>query len=260
MTGVQEDSMTARNLSILRSGKYSDITICCKKISIPIHRAIVCPASRFFASAYDGDVKEAHTGIISLKDEADIVKMMLLYLYTQGYDDHVASFENYRMGDPGARVAFNERTTPDAAVEETCILRMTNNVKVYAIADRHVIPGLKELARTKFRNLASSIELLLDFPSIISKIYDTTPAEDRGLRDIVMNVCAPHVVCASHDIDGNEWSTVQTHVGFKFDLLRAFTKIFQKTQMNLQVAEEDLLVAETNLLAVKEKVGNAAKP
>lgn len=185
---------------------------------------------------------------------------MLLYLYTQGYDDHIASFESYSMGDPGARVAFNERTSPDAAVEENCVLRMTNNVKVYAIADKYVIPGLKELARTKFRNLASSIELLLDFPSIISKIYDTTPAEDHGLRDIVMDVCAPHVVCASHDIGGNEWSVLQTHVGFKFDLLCAFTTIFQRTEMDLQAAEEDLLVAETNLLAVEEKIENAAKP
>ncbi|MCJ1267283.1 hypothetical protein MMC22_007168 [Lobaria immixta] len=221
MAGNQGGDADARNLSILQSGKYSDMTICCDKIEIRVHQAIVCPASDFFARAFDSDFKEAHTHVISLEDHVDIVKMMLLYLYTHNYDDQVPSFESYKTGGPGTGVAFNA-DTPDAAVEEACV-RMTNNVRVYAIADKYDIPGLKKLAKTKFKDLASPAGLVLRCPAIIYEIYGTTPSEDHGLRGIVTNICVQNV---KEIVRSNEWDdAMRTHVDFTIDLLRASVEI-----------------------------------
>ncbi|MCJ1263456.1 hypothetical protein MMC22_003326 [Lobaria immixta] len=219
----------ARNLSILQSGKYSDMTISCEDVVFHVHRAVLCPASEFFTSACDGDFEEAHTRVISLEGQVDVVKMMLLYLYTGDYFDPVTSFQDYWMGGPEAGVANNEDNA-DAAAEKTSIW-MTNNVRVYAIADKYVLPGLKKLAKTKFRNIASSTALILRFPAVICEIYYTTPQEDRGLRDIVTNICCPSV---QEIVYRNDWGdAVRTHVDFVFDLLRAFAEISKKKDDNV---------------------------
>lgn len=160
--------------------------------------------------------------------------MMLLYLYTGDYDDQVASFETYRIGGPGTEMALwqstssNGMNSPDGAMEKTSV-RMMNDVRVYAIADKYVIPGLKELAKTKFANLAFSTELVLRFPTVIYEIYDTTPPEDRGLRDIVTDICCLSV---QEIVRHNEWSdAVRTHVDFVFDLLRVSTEISTRGRM-----------------------------
>ncbi|MCJ1262307.1 hypothetical protein MMC22_002177 [Lobaria immixta] len=247
MAAIQEDSINARNLSMLQSGKHSDMTICCEGVSLYVHQAIVCSASEFFASAYHGDFKEAHTGVIFLEDQLEIVKMMLLYFYTLDYDEQVPSFDNYKIrgsqtvGGPRAGVVVKEEMAPKAALEDTRV-RMTKNARVYGMADKYIIPGLKELAKTKFKTLSSSAGLILDHPSIIDEVYDTTPSEDRGLRDIVTNLCAPHV---QKIVRGNRWSTTaQMHVEFTFDLLRVSAATLQVTQNKLQWTEEALQVAD----------------
>ena len=196
--------------------------------------------------------QEARTGVIFLEDQLEIVKMMLLYFYTLDYDEQVPSFDNYKIrgsqtgGGPRTGVAVEEEMAPEAALEDTRV-RMTKNARVYAMADKYIIPGLKELAKTKFKILSSSARLILDHPSIIDEVYDATPSEDRGLRDIMMNLCAPHV---QEIIHGNGWSTTaQMHVEFTFDLLRTSVATLQATQKNLQVTQKKLQWTEEALQA-----------
>ena len=172
---------------------------------------------------------------------------MLSYCYTLDYDEQAPSFDNHKIrgsqtvGGPRTGVAVEEKMAPEAALEDTRV-RMTKNARVYAMADKYIIPGLKELAKTKFKILSSSARLILDHPSIIDEVYDATPSEDRGLRDIMMNLCAPHV---QEIIHGNGWSTTaQMHVEFTFDLLRVSAATLQVTQNKLQWTEEALQVAD----------------
>lgn len=158
--------------------------------------------------------------------------MMLLYVYTHNYDDQAPSFESYRIGGSGTGVAFNE-FTPDEAVEEACV-RMKNNVRVYAIADKYDIPGLKKLAETKFEDLASHAGLILRCPDIIYEIYGTTPSEDRGLRGIVTNICVQN---AQELLCRNEWDDVmRTHIDFTIDLLRASVETYQQKSKKKKAA------------------------
>lgn len=181
---------------------------------------------------------------------------MLLYFYTLDYDEQVSSFDNSKirgsqtMGGPRTGVAPEEKNPTEVALEDTRV-RMTNNARVYSMADKYIIPGLKELAKTKFKILASA-GLILDHPSIINEVYDTTPSEDRGLRDIVTNLCAPYVQKIVHS---KGWSTTaQMHVEFTFDLLRASAATLQATQKNLQTAQKRLQWTEEALQAAREFV------
>ena len=42
------------NLAILKSSAYADMTVRCDSTEFKLHRAIVCPRSKFFAAACDG--------------------------------------------------------------------------------------------------------------------------------------------------------------------------------------------------------------
>ncbi|MCJ1262885.1 hypothetical protein MMC22_002755 [Lobaria immixta] len=236
MAAVQEDSINARNLSMLQSGKHSDMIICCEGVSLYVHQAIVCSASKFFASAYHGDFKEARTGVIFLEDQLEIVKMMLLYFYTLDYDEQ--DWGGSRGGN-GSGSSFGGHSCSD---DKKC-QSLRNGRQVH-----HTwVEGVGE---TKFKILSSSARLILDHPSIIDEVYDATPSEDRGLRDIMTNLCAPHV---QEIIHGNGWSTTaQMHVEFTFDLLRTSAATLQATQKNLQVTQKKLQWTEEALQAARE--------
>lgn len=72
--------------SLLKEGKYSDLTIECGEDTYAVHKAILCTRSPFFAKCCDGDFKEAKSGVIKLPDDDPAaVKMMIQYLYTGTY-------------------------------------------------------------------------------------------------------------------------------------------------------------------------------
>lgn len=51
---------------LLKSPKYSDLTIACQGREFHVHRAIVCPHSRFFDMACSGDFKVRHQSFFPL--------------------------------------------------------------------------------------------------------------------------------------------------------------------------------------------------
>lgn len=67
-----------------------------------------------------------------------------------------------------------------------------NNVLVYAVAEKYDIPELKALAKHKFQTLASSRWPHDGFHANMECISTTTPDNDMGLRQIVLDVCAQH--------------------------------------------------------------------
>jgi len=76
---------------------------------------------------------------------------------------------------------FQPEAEPD--VEKA---HLVTHAKVYAIAEKYGIPGLKSLARKKF---AHQIELHIDSPELpeaCQEAYETTVDTDRGLRDVVI--------------------------------------------------------------------------
>ncbi|KAG5804747.1 hypothetical protein H9Q74_004426 [Fusarium xylarioides] len=73
-------------VDLLKTGKYSDLTISCGKDQYRVHKAIICPRSNFFEAACSGEFKEAQTGEIDLPDDDPVaVRMMIEYLYHDTY-------------------------------------------------------------------------------------------------------------------------------------------------------------------------------
>jgi hypothetical protein len=126
--------------------------------------------------------QEGKTGRISLDDDdPDTVERMISYLYTLDYED-----EEY----PGARAKENLGLTPPA---------LFSSIRVYAIADKYIIPALKELARERFSEWAESNWSHHDFPAMVREVCRSTPSSDRGLRDVVSRELAKHTVLLEKD-------------------------------------------------------------
>ncbi|PVI05415.1 hypothetical protein DM02DRAFT_498558, partial [Periconia macrospinosa] len=147
------------------SGKYSDFTIVCRDDVHAVHKAIICPRSDFFAAAVDFG-KEAIENKIELStDEPEIVKLMIQYLY----DWVIANSFYFLQG-----ISTTDLTAPII------------HAKVYAIAEKYHIQGLKFVAIENFRLATLDVIVNKEFCNAIDVVYTTTPDSDRGLRDLVV--------------------------------------------------------------------------
>lgn len=63
---------------------------------------------------------------------------------------------------------------------------LMTHTKVYAIAEKYGITGLKTLARSKFASQLKVHRDSSELPEALQEVYETTVDSDRGLRDIVI--------------------------------------------------------------------------
>ncbi|KAH6644282.1 hypothetical protein C7974DRAFT_17914 [Boeremia exigua] len=80
---------------------------------------------------------------------------------------------------------YNEYATmePEVDVESA---HLVIHAKVYAIAEKYGITGLKSLARTKFAYQISTHLNSPEFADACQEAYETTFHTDRGLRDVII--------------------------------------------------------------------------
>ena len=141
-------------------------------------------------------------------DDPQTIKRMLFYLYNLDYPDHgvpdiqAEHVATGRSSPPHLRhktpTTIEEVTDRSANLElsesatTTHDPRMMNNVLVYAVAEKYDIPDLKDLAKTKFQNLAWSKWPHDHFYALAEAVFSTTPDTDMGLRQIVLDLCEQH--------------------------------------------------------------------
>ncbi|KAJ4258059.1 hypothetical protein NW762_008199 [Fusarium torreyae] len=103
--------------------------------------------------------KESSERVIYIEDfDASIVEAMVNFMYSFDYTD-----------------------APDSPL-------MVFNAQVYQIADKYDISALKSHAKSKFGTAINSGWTTEDFPIAINVAYTTTPPEDRGLRDLIVEI------------------------------------------------------------------------
>jgi hypothetical protein len=75
------------------------------------------------------------------------------------------------------------QTEPEADADKPNLIL---HAKVYEIAERYGIPGLKSLARKKFGDQLQLHLMSTEFPEACQEVYESTVDSDRGLRDIII--------------------------------------------------------------------------
>jgi len=152
--------------------------------------------------------QEAHSGRIELQeDDPDTVERMISYMYTLDYEDEEyghseSTVSGTNSNDETAETMDDEHQTPPETVagtqEDSTSTRGENqptlfsSVRVYALADKYDIPPLKELARQRFCNWAEDNWACEDFSAIAREVFESTPKDDRGLRDVIIQLVANH--------------------------------------------------------------------
>lgn len=66
---------------------------------------------------------------------------------------------------------------------------LLSNVSVYAIADKYDVSELKKLAICKFKTRCVGQWDCGLITTITKAVYESTPANDRGLRDQIIRIC-----------------------------------------------------------------------
>ena len=152
---------------------FSDLVIKCGDRAWNVHTQIICPRSDFFCKAVTSGFKETESRVVELKEEDPaLVDRMIRYFYYLDY----------------------EESTPSDHVQY--LTKFHCCIFMYALGDRLGIDGLKCLSRTKLR-LALHAQSRSwtgwdgeygTLIAAISAIYNSTPDNDRGLRDVVINL------------------------------------------------------------------------
>lgn len=102
MAAEPKDALSRGLVHLYESGEYSDLTVKCGLRSFKVHKSVLCPRSKYFATACrKGTFKEGQEGVITLKavdngpdadndaaDDPHAVEMMMEYFYRM---DHKVS-------------------------------------------------------------------------------------------------------------------------------------------------------------------------
>ncbi|RBA11040.1 hypothetical protein FPRO05_14270 [Fusarium proliferatum] len=142
----------------------SDVTITCDGQEFKAHRVIISAHSKCFAKALNGGWKERSERQIDIKDfDASVVEAMLRFMYSFDYSN-----------------IYGTST-------------MVFDAQMYQIADKYDIPALKAQSKNKFNVAVTTGWSMDDFPLAITVVYESTPPEDRGLRDLAVQTARKNI-------------------------------------------------------------------
>lgn len=66
------------------------------------------------------------------------------------------------------------------------------HARVYALAEKYLIHGLKAVALRQFKTATASSVDITDFLQAMEEVYMSTVEDDRGLRDVVVEAICKH--------------------------------------------------------------------
>lgn len=186
-----------------------------------------------------------------LDEEPALVREMIEYFYTMDYlvnplfslpdssnsseasstnaseAQDVFANEDVPSQQPEGREDQDNASQPDDAPRNppAAFDPLSFHILMYSLADRMFIEGLKALSNQKAeRELIDRLDAN-SFPRAILEIYNSTPAEDRGLRDMAVRVTMDHLTMLRSGDEGVpvtfENSLLKNVPQFCFDLLVA---------------------------------------
>lgn len=208
---------------LMRSQKYTDLTLSCQGQEFKVHRAIVCPQSPVLAAVCDGGFKETTSRIIDLNEfDVDTVKQMIMFMYTYTYYDNdndnvqagpddmpVPEADSKREVEPqiqhlGLQPNIHQtasQITPETkekteegtgeVMRSTMLKSLLFHVKMNSIADYYDILELRSFSRKKVKKILNTSWSPHDFPIVMREVFNST--RDKELHDILSEVMAAHI-------------------------------------------------------------------
>jgi len=152
------DGMT----SLYATGENSDLTILCSGKEWKVHKFCLAAQSEFFRAAFRSDSSETKTGRMSLHEEDPrAVEAMIQYLYTLEYISTTTGL----------------------------LSQIILDVRVYVLADKYLVPGLREWAAQSFNDNAFDLWFTPDFLAAVREVYRTTAANKTNpLKQSIVKV------------------------------------------------------------------------
>ncbi|KAF2470994.1 uncharacterized protein BDR25DRAFT_28881 [Lindgomyces ingoldianus] len=222
--------------NLLTSGEYSDFTINCKDKTWRVHKAIVCPRSGYFARAVNFGREAKDRMIDLLEDETEIVGLMLEYLYIGDYTvpttdktdlvfPHTCNDSNLHAFVCSHHACATQLRVRDwSCGGRGCIpspdifpANLVHHARLYELADKYQVMGLKSLVREKFILACQSFWNTSKFPIAAEIVFATTPEEDKGLREVVVSTISDHMILLKQP---EMESLMVTYNGLAYGLLK----------------------------------------
>ncbi|KAL4865283.1 hypothetical protein BDV12DRAFT_154351 [Aspergillus spectabilis] len=182
-----------RNKENYLKGEDSDLRIICQGFRFDLHQTVVCRQSPYFAESLStGHLEGPAANVINLHaDDLETMERVFSYMYLKDYEElgHVMD-----INDQVRAIGLGRAIEGDIAPRTAGF----NNIQVFLIADRFVMPRLKDLAATKFRqwctanwdtdNFGDAIEgvmaLLPEYPvRLLHILVDIITANMRAFSD-----------------------------------------------------------------------------
>ncbi|KAF5667147.1 n-carbamoyl-l-amino acid hydrolase [Fusarium heterosporum] len=147
--------------SCVQDDSFSDVIIRTEDSQFAVHRVILSCHSDYFSKQLNGPWKESLERVIEITNfDTSVVGAMVQFMYNFDYTNE-----------------SNESA-------------MVFDAQVYQIADKYDISALKDHAKAKFETKIKTGWYTDDFPTVVETVYTTTPLEDRGLRDLVVETAS----------------------------------------------------------------------
>ncbi|KAH6661560.1 hypothetical protein EV126DRAFT_447497 [Verticillium dahliae] len=215
------------------SGDYTDMTIICGDMEYQVHKAIVCPRSKYLMPSHAEltTLKEKDTSRVDLSDHNPFaVNAIIKFLYELDYEaSHTTATQ---LKDTELHSALELESEPyypseaplsapltgeslSAAPAPQGETNLLDHCNVYALAEYCQIIELKVLAASKFRSEAEKHWMHPDFFEAIQAVYRTSARNDRLLRDIVVDILHGH----KELLDRYEYQEIISQLDVSFELL-----------------------------------------
>jgi hypothetical protein len=126
---------------------------------------------------------------------------MISFLYTLSYDNGITIPSHEDASTLGAT------NIGSASTEQSAL--SCSSIREYAIAEKYGIKDLKALALTRFSAWLKSNWNHPEFYSVVEEAYNSTPSNDRDIRDLVEGIVKANITNVLHNDNFREMLTAE---------------------------------------------------
>ena len=172
--------------SLYEKGVDHDVVVLTEERTYKLHKMMICLRSEELRELCEVDLKlepgsstesTTRTTLDLTSDDAHAVECMLQYLYKDNYFVEEIDVFATQLADQ----AQTRHTIP-------CVNLL--HVRVYRLAEKYGLPGLRDLALRKFGTAAEERWDTEDFLHAANEVYQTSGTLDRDLHNVVVRVFA----------------------------------------------------------------------